>query len=133
MGGGTGTQRCQRCVAFAGSGWKCGRLGGGEGGRGARLPRVDVVRVRPHQVGKRSLLWHLHRPMDRAHSIHRAHVGREAAVYAEDLALDEGGERHGVKELGAVPPRVGVPVFAQALVIKAVDLSDLSRLVVPPQ
>jgi hypothetical protein len=51
-------------------------------------------------------------------------------VQAEDLVVDEGGEGQVVEEVGEVLPDVGVAVLAQALVVEAVDLSDLAGLVV---
>lgn len=55
---------------------------------------------------------------------------REASVEAEDLVVDEGGEGEVVEQVGKVLPDIGVSVLAEALVVEAVDLSDLTRLVV---
>lgn len=49
------------------------------------------------------------------------------------LAVDKRGERQVIEEVGEVLPDVGVAVLAQALVVKAVHLGDLSALVVAPQ
>ena len=49
---------------------------------------------------------------------------------AEDLVVDESGEREVVKEVGEVLPDIGVAVLAEALVIEAVHLSNLARFVV---
>lgn len=48
----------------------------------------------------------------------------------EDLVVDQGCQRKVVKEVGKVLPDVRVSVFAQTLVVKAVDLGDLSGFVV---
>jgi len=48
----------------------------------------------------------------------------------KDLVLDERCEREVVKEIGEVLPDAGVTVFAEALIVEAVDLRDLTRLVV---
>jgi hypothetical protein len=49
---------------------------------------------------------------------------------AEDLVIDEGGEREVVEEVCKVLPDVGVAVFAKTLVVESVNLGDLTRLVV---
>ena len=62
--------------------------------------------------------------------VQRVERRREAAVQAEDRVVDRGRQRQEVEEVGEVLPDVGVAVFAQALVVEAVDLRDLPRLVV---
>lgn len=48
------------------------------------------------------------------------------------LAVDDGGEAEVVEDLGAVAPDGDGAVLAQALVVEAVDLRDLTALVVAP-
>ena len=43
------------------------------------------------------------------------HLGRQAAVDAEDAVVDERGDRQVVEHVDAVAPRVDVAVLAQAL------------------
>lgn len=57
-------------------------------------------------------------------------TGRETSVEAEDLVVDEGGKGEVVEQVGEVLPDVGISVLAETLVVEAVDLSDLTRLVV---
>jgi hypothetical protein len=52
---------------------------------------------------------------------------------AEDLAIDQGCEREVVEEIGEVFPDIGIPIFAEALVIEAIDLSDLTGFMVTTQ
>jgi hypothetical protein len=52
------------------------------------------------------------------------------SLRSTDLVLDECCKGEKIEEIGEVPPDVGVPVLPQALVVKTVDLSDLTRLVV---
>jgi hypothetical protein len=54
----------------------------------------------------------------------------QTAVEAEDLVVDQGGQRKVVEEVGEVLPDVGVAVFSEALVVEAVDLGDLAGFVV---
>ena len=93
-------------------------------------PPVNVLRIRPHQVAHRAVVRHLLLPVDDADLVERVDRGREAAVDAEDLVLDDGREREVVEDLGAIPPHVDRTVLAQALVVEAVDLRDLPALVV---
>lgn len=46
------------------------------------------------------------------------------------LAIDDGRQAEVVKDLGAVAPHGHRAIFAQALVIEAVDLGDLAALMV---
>ena len=46
------------------------------------------------------------------------------------MIFDEGGERKEVKQVGEVAPNICVSVLAQTLVVKPVNLSDLSTFVV---
>lgn len=48
----------------------------------------------------------------------------------EDLAIYDGGEGEEVKEICIIPPHIGVSVLPQTLVVKAVNLCNLSRFVV---
>ena len=52
---------------------------------------------------------------------------------AEDLVLDEGSEGEKVEQICKIFPDVGVAVLPQALIVEAIDLSDLARLVVTSQ
>ena len=54
----------------------------------------------------------------------------QTTVKAEDLILNEGGEREEIEEVGEIFPDIGVAVFSEAFVIKSVDLCDLAGLVV---
>ncbi len=57
-------------------------------------------------------------------------AGRKPTVQAEDLIVDQGGEREVIEEVGEVFPNVRIAVFSQAFVVEAVDLGDLSGFVV---
>lgn len=48
----------------------------------------------------------------------------------EDLVVDQGGKGEVVEEIGEVLPDICVAVLAQALVVEAIDLGDLTGLVV---
>lgn len=50
-----------------------------------------------------------------------------------NLLLDQSSEWEVVEEIGEVLPNVGIAILSQTLIIEAVDLGDLSRLVVATQ
>jgi hypothetical protein len=54
----------------------------------------------------------------------------ETSVEAEYLVVDEGSEGEEVEKVGEIFPHVCIAIFAKALVVKAIDLSDLARFVV---
>mmetsp|Transcript_5081 Transcript_5081/g.16373 ORF Transcript_5081/g.16373 Transcript_5081/m.16373 type:complete len:211 (-) Transcript_5081:549-1181(-) len=58
------------------------------GAPGADRPVLDVLRVRPDEVAKSALVGDLLHPVDRPDLVQQLHVGRQAAVDAEDGALD---------------------------------------------
>lgn len=62
--------------------------------------------------------------------VESVNAGRQTAVQTEDLVVDKGGQGEVVEQVGKVFPDVGVAVFAQAFVVEAVHLGNLSRLVV---
>jgi hypothetical protein len=69
-------------------------------------------------------------PVQRTNVVQSIDGGTQTAVQAEDLVLDESGERKVVEKIGKVFPDIGIAVFAQALVIKPIHLCDLAGLVV---
>ena len=51
-------------------------------------------------------------------------------MQAENLIFNHGSERKIVKKICQILPDIGIAVFAQALVVESIDLSDLSTLVI---
>lgn len=60
-------------------------------------------------------------------------AGRQATVETEYGIVYNSCEREVVKQLSEVDPHIGVSVLAETLVVEAIDLSDLSHLVVSSQ
>jgi hypothetical protein len=54
----------------------------------------------------------------------------QSTVQTEDLVFDESSEGEVVEEVGEIFPHVGIAVFAEALVVEAVDLGNLAGFVV---
>jgi hypothetical protein len=60
-------------------------------------------------------------------------AGRQPAVEAEDLVIDQGRERKVIEEVREILPDIGVAVLAEALVVEAVYLGDLTGFVIAPE
>jgi len=54
----------------------------------------------------------------------------KTSVKTEDLVVNEGSEREIIEEVCEVLPYIGIAVFSKALIVEAIDLSDLAGLVV---
>ena len=106
---------------------------GEPGASGADTPSAAVVRVGPEEVAHGSLVGHLLDPVELPDLVDGLDHGREAAVEAEDLVLDERCDGEVVEEVGEHLPDVGAAVLAKTLVVEAVDLGDLAGLVVAPE
>ena len=97
---------------------------------GTDRPRLHLFRVAPDQVAERALVRDLLRARDDADLVERADLGREAAVHAEHLAVDDGGQGQEVEDLAGRFPDGGVAVFLLAFFVETVDLGDLAGFVV---
>jgi len=98
--------------------------GGKKKRRGSREERVVVivVVVGRARTAEGALVRDLLGPGDRPDLVDRPDVRAEAAVDAEDLAVDQGAEREVVKDLAAGLPDRAVAVLLLAFVVEAVDL-----------
>ena len=70
------------------------------------------------------------RASDDADLVEGADFGAEAAVHAEDFAVDDGGQDEEVEDLAAGFPDGRVAVFLLTLLVEAVNLGDLAGFVV---
>ena len=89
-------------------------------------PACSVVRVGPQKVAHRALVRHFDASIQLLDVVKCVQVWRQAAVEAEDLVLDDCCERQQVKQVSEVLPNVGISVLPEALVVKAVNLCNLS-------
>jgi hypothetical protein len=76
---------------------------------------------------------HFYLSIDLSDLIKGVKVGRESTVEAEDLVLDDSSQGKQVEEVGVVLPNISIAIFAQALIIEAIYLSNLAGLVVASQ
>lgn len=73
---------------------------------------------------------HLLNSVKRSNVVECIDTWGKTAVQAEDLVIDQCRQREVVEEIGEVLPHVRISVFSETLVVEAVDLSDLSGLMV---
>lgn len=100
------------------------------GTTGRYAPAAPVVWVRPQQIAHGAFVRDFLDSVESPDVVEGINAGGETAVEAKDLVVDEGREGEVVEKVGEVLPDIGVAVFAEALVVEAVDLGDLARLVV---
>lgn len=107
---------------------------GAEGVAGAAGAEAELValavRVAPDEVGHGALVGDLAEAVDDLDLVDGVDAGRQAAVHAEDLVVDDDRQRQEVEHVGEVVPHVGVAVLARALGVEAVRLRHAARLVV---
>ena len=100
---------------------------------GRNAPAGPIVRVTPQQIAHGALVRDLLDAIELPDVIQRVDGRGEAAVETKDAVLDECRERKVVKEVREELPDVGRAILSDALVVKSVDLGDLSALVVASQ
>ena len=96
-------------------------------------PATPIIGIRPQEVAHGTLVGDLLDAIQSPNVVQRVDTRRQAAMKTEDLVFDQGGQGEIVEQVGEVLPDVGVAVFAEALVVEAVDLGDLAGLVVPTE
>lgn len=97
---------------------------------GVDCPVLDVFGVGPHEITERTLVRDLNSPVDGSDLVDGLDLWGEAAVDAQDLAVNDCSQRQIIKYFSAVFPRVGVAILSVDLVEEAVHLGDLPGLVV---
>ena len=102
-------------------------------GRGEDERTLDVVRIRPHEVTVGTLVRDLLDSFQDLHLVDRTQGWREASMDTQDSAINHRSEIQVIEDFHAILPRVGVAILAHALLEEAIDLSDLSGLVVATQ
>ena len=94
----------------------------GEGNPAIVLPPPlnVLVRIGPEQVAEQTRVRHVRRPHDPPDLLHRLEIRRKAAVAAEDLVVDDGGDRQAVEAVREGFPQPDAETFF-ALLVKTVD------------
>lgn len=75
-------------------------------------------------------MWHFLYTIESSDVVQRVDTGGKTSVETKYLVVDEGGEGKVIEEIGKVLPNICISIFAEALVIKAINLSDLTGFVV---
>lgn len=93
-------------------------------------PSASVIGITPEQIAHGTFVWDLLNPVERTYVLKSVDTRRKASVQTKDLVLNQCGQREVVEEVGKEFPDIGIAVFAQTLVVEAIDLSDLAGFVV---
>jgi len=91
-----------------------------------------AVGVGPEEVAEEALVGDVDGALDLPDPVEVVEVRGEAAVHAEDLVVDDGGDGQAVEAVGEELPEADAEA-ALALVVEAVDAVDGGALVVAPQ
>ena len=78
-------------------------------------------------------MWHFLNAVEASDIVKSVDARGKTSVEAEDLVIDEGSKGKVVEKVCEELPDVGITIFAQALIIEAVHLCDLSRFMVAAQ
>lgn len=93
-------------------------------------PATAVIGVRPQEVAHGTFVRNFLDSVKGSDIVECVDARGETSVEAEDLVVDESGERKVVEKIGEVFPHVRISVLSEAFIVEAVHLGDLTRLVV---
>ena len=96
-------------------------------------PACSLVWVTPQQIAHRSFMWHLLYSVQVLDLVKRLKRWRQPSMQWEYLILNYSSQGQLIKELGEVLPHVSIAILALTLIIKAINLCDLSTLVITSQ
>jgi hypothetical protein len=77
-------------------------------------------------------MWNFLCARDDAYLVKRSDLGAQATVHAKHFPIDNGTQRHEVKNLAACLPDGSIAIFLETLFIESVHLRDLTGLVIAP-
>lgn len=93
-------------------------------------PSTAIIGITPQQITHRSFVWNFLDTIQGSNVVKGIDGRAQPTMQTEDLVFDESGEGEVIEKVGKVFPDIGVAIFAKTLVIEAVDLGDLTGLVV---
>jgi hypothetical protein len=96
-------------------------------------PVLNVVRVRPTDVAKRSFRGKLDPPRDQIELLDKIDSFTQSAVSAENAVPNDRCDRKQVKNFMAQCPNSNVVIELEAIRVKAIHVIHLARLVVPAE
>ena len=97
---------------------------------GGNTPAMSVVGVRPEQVAHGTLVGHFNLSIDLPYLLESIEVWRQSSMQTENLILHNSRKGKEIEEISVIFPDVCISVFPEALVIEAIDLCNLSALVI---
>ena len=96
----------------------------------ADAPSAAIVGVRPQQIAHGTFVGYFLYSVEAADVVEGVDAGGETAVEAENLVIDQCREGQVVKKVGEVFPDISIAIFAQALIVEAVNLGNLAGFVI---
>ena len=99
---------------------------------GADEPALNLIWVWPHQVAHGSNVGNFLFSVKWPDVIDVLNVGRESTMHTENFIINNCSKWKVVKDVSTVLPNIETAVFPETLVIKSIDLSNLSWFVIAP-
>lgn len=93
-------------------------------------PATSIIRITPEEITHGSFMRDFLNSIEGADIVESIDTWGQASVETEYLIVDKGSKGKVVKEVCEIFPDVGVAIFAKTLIVKAIDLSDLSGFVI---
>ena len=93
-------------------------------------PSTYFLRVTPDQIAEGAFVRDLLSASDDTNLINGADFGAKTTVNTENLSIDDCGEDHEVEDLATGLPDGSITVLLVAFFVEAIDLGDLTRLVI---
>jgi len=100
------------------------------GPTGTDCPGFDVFGVAPDEITEGAFMGNFLGPGNDADLVDGSDLGRQAAMDAEHGTVDDSGKHKEIKDLTAGLPDGRVSVLLLTLFVEAINLSDLTRLMV---
>jgi hypothetical protein len=97
---------------------------------GRYRPGLNVLRIGPDQITESTLMRDLLSTCDNSNLINSTDFRAETTVDAEHFAIDDSGKDQEVEHLAAGLPNGSIAIFLLTFLIEAIDLGDLTRLMV---
>lgn len=87
-------------------------------------PAAALIRVGPKQIAHGALLRHFLDSVELSDLIKGVNRGRQTSVQAENLVLNDSGQRQVVEQLSEDLPHVGISVLPEALVVETIPIAE---------
>jgi hypothetical protein len=94
---------------------------------GRDTPTASIIGVRPEQVAHGTFLGHLLNSVELSDLIEGVDTGRKTSVKAENLIFNNCSQWQVVEEFGEDFPYVGIAVLPEALVVKTISNTPISK------